>query len=152
MENDKIKLLIKRYEDVYLFATKRISSIMSEQVLDGFSIEQFAILRKLYNRKYIRASELAEELCVNKSAITVKIEKLEAKGFILRQRDKDDRRNIYLSLTEKGQIIYEQGEAKIESFVSKYLEKLDPKDFEAFIDLYEKILSIIQDHKEETNV
>ncbi|MFE7151522.1 MarR family winged helix-turn-helix transcriptional regulator, partial [Heyndrickxia sporothermodurans] len=101
---------------------------------------------------YIRASELAEELCVNKSAITVKIEKLEAKGFILRQRDKDDRRNIYLSLTEKGQIIYEQGEAKIESFVSKYLEKLDPKDFEAFIDLYEKILSIIQDHKEETNV
>ncbi|MGE8206704.1 MarR family winged helix-turn-helix transcriptional regulator [Heyndrickxia sp. NPDC080065] len=148
MDKQKIKLLIKRYEDVYLFATKRISSIMSEQVLDNMSIEQFAILRNLYNRQPLRASELAEQLGVNKSAIVVKIEKLEKKGLIYRERDKEDRRNIYLYLSEEGKTVYEEVESKIENFVSIYLKELDHEDFEAFINLYEKILNIIQKNEE----
>ncbi|GIN83898.1 MarR family transcriptional regulator [Heyndrickxia sporothermodurans] len=152
MDKQKIKLLIKRYEDVYLFATKRISTIMSEQVLNDLSIEQFAILRKLYERSSLRASELAEELGVNKSAITVKVEKLENKGFIYRERDQEDRRNIDLHLTATGKELYEEGEAKIENFVSNYLKELDHEDFEAFINLYEKIILIIQNHKEKPGI
>lgn len=148
MDKHKIKLLIKRYEDVYLFATKRISSIMSDQVLDNLSLEQFSILRNLYNKELLRASELADALGVNKSAITVKLEKLEKKGLIYRERDKEDRRNVYLYLSEKGKKVYEEVETKIESFVSKYLNELDHEDLEAFINLYEKIVTIIQKHKE----
>lgn len=148
MDKHKIKLLIKRYEDVYLFATKRISSIMSDQVLDNLSLEQFSILRNLYNEELLRASELADALGVNKSAITVKLEKLEKKGLIYRERDKEDRRNVYLYLSEKGKKVYEEVETKIESFVSKYLNELDHEDLEAFINLYEKIVTIIQKHKE----
>lgn len=151
LDKNKVKLLIKRYEDVYLFATKRISSIMSDQVFNDLSLEQFAILRILYHRDSMRASELAEILGVNKSAITVKVEKLEKKRLITRERDQEDRRNIHLHLSEKGQRVYKDGETKIENFVSSYLNELDPRDFELFINLYEKILTIIQkDRKEST--
>lgn len=121
---------------------------MSDQVLDNLSLEQFSILRNLYNEELLRASELADALGVNKSAITVKLEKLEKKGLIYRERDKEDRRNVYLYLSEKGKKVYEEVETKIESFVSKYLNELDHEDLEAFINLYEKIVTIIQKHKE----
>ncbi|MBS4172318.1 MarR family transcriptional regulator [Bacillus sp. FJAT-49736] len=150
MEREKIKLLIKRYEDVYLFATKRISSLISENVLDDLSLEQFSMLRKVHFEGPIRASELTEILNVNKSAIAVKVDKLESKGLISRERDQNDRRNVYITATEQGKQVCEEVEFKIEKFVSHYLKELDPEDLEQFINLYEKITYIIQNSKEES--
>lgn len=148
LEREKIKLLIKRYEDVYLFATKRISSLISENVLKELSLEQYSMLRIIYFQGPLRAAELSEQLNVNKSAITSKVDKLETKGFIKRERDQNDRRNIYITATEEGKKVCEEVEIKIEKFVSHYLEELDPDDLEEFINLYEKISTIIQNSKE----
>ncbi|WP_158175580.1 MarR family winged helix-turn-helix transcriptional regulator [Heyndrickxia camelliae] len=148
MERDKIKTLIKRYEDVYLFATKRISSLISDMVLEDLSIEQYSMLRIIYHQGPLRAAELTEQLCVHKSAITAKVDKLESKGFISRERDQSDRRNVYITVTEEGKKICEKVELKIEKFVEQYLEELDTEDLELFINLYEKITNIIQKSKE----
>lgn len=149
MDEKKIKLLIKRYEDVYLFATKRISTMISEYVLeDDMSIEQYALLRKLYFSESLRSSELADIFYVNKSAITVKVEKLVKRGLVKRNRDPNDRRNVYLSLTEEGVKLYEQLENKIEQFVGNYLSDLTHEELESFLDLYEKITKIIEKRKE----
>ncbi|MGV3463887.1 MAG: MarR family winged helix-turn-helix transcriptional regulator [Heyndrickxia sp.] len=151
MEREKIKLLIKRYEDVYLFATKRISSLISEMVLEDLSIEQYSMLRIIYNQGPLRAAELTEQLCVHKSAITAKVDKLENKGFITRERDQSDRRNVYITATEEGRKLCEEVELKIEKFVEHYLEELGTEDLELFINLYEKITNIIQRSKEVDN-
>ncbi|MDQ0176954.1 MarR family winged helix-turn-helix transcriptional regulator [Bacillus chungangensis] len=148
MDEKKIKLLIKRYEDVYLFATKRISTMISEYVLEDMSIEQYALLRKLFFSKSLRSSELADIFYVNKSAITVKVEKLVKRGLVKRNRDPNDRRNVYLSLTEEGVKLYEQLERKIEQFVGNYLSDLTHEELESFLDLYEKITKIIEKRKE----
>lgn len=148
MEREKIKLLIKRYEDVYLFATKRISSLISENVLKDLSLEQYSMLRIIYFQGPLRSAELTEQLNVNKSAITSKVDKLESKGLITRERDQSDRRNVYITATEAGKKVCDEVELKIEKFVGHYLEELDPNDLEQFINLYEKISTIIQKSKE----
>jgi MarR family transcriptional regulator, organic hydroperoxide resistance regulator len=148
MDQQKIKLLIKRYEDVYLFASKRISTLISDHVLDDLSLEQYSMLRIIKFQGPLRASELTEQLCVNKSAITAKVDKLENKGLITRERDVSDRRNIFLNTTDEGIKVCKEVESKIEKEVGKYLEELSHEDLEKFLDLYEKISSIIQKSKD----
>jgi MarR family 2-MHQ and catechol resistance regulon transcriptional repressor len=147
LDKQKVKLLIERYEDVYLFATKSISSIISEQVLEDLSLEQYSMLRRIHIDGPVRASELVDKLGVNKSAITIKVEKLVNKGLISRERDERDRRNVYLTSTSEGKCVYEKVEGRIEAFVEEYLVELSPEDLEIFVNLYEKILFIIKNHK-----
>jgi MarR family transcriptional regulator, organic hydroperoxide resistance regulator len=146
LDKQKVKLLIERYEDVYLFATKSISSIISEQVLEDLSLEQYSMLRRIHKDGPVRASELVDKLGVNKSAITAKVEKLVNKDLIIRDRDDKDRRNVYLTTTSEGKFVYEKVEGRIEAFVEEYLAELSHEDLEIFVNLYEKILFIIKNH------
>ncbi|UII57216.1 MarR family transcriptional regulator [Cytobacillus spongiae] len=142
MDPIKLKQLIKRYEDVYLFATKNISTMISEE-LSELSLEQFAVLRHLSLKGTMRATDLAGFFCVNKSAITAKIDRLVTRGFVERVRDDEDRRTVFIKITKEGEEAYLKGEGKIEEFVSSYLEELQEEEIESFLTIYEKILHII---------
>jgi len=50
-------------------------------------------------------SEVASELKITTSTLTVSINKLEKKGYVERLRLGDDRRLVHLMLTKRGQII-----------------------------------------------
>jgi DNA-binding MarR family transcriptional regulator len=142
-------LLIKRYTDVYLFATKRIDNLIKDRLLEDLSLEQFSVLRHIYLNKSIRSSELAELCCVNKSAISLKVDKLFNKNLIVKHRDSFDRRNVDLSLSEEGKSIYLQVEKEIEQFVEPLLNELTSEELNSFLNVYEKISQIIQRKKRE---
>ncbi|PLR81406.1 MarR family transcriptional regulator [Bacillus canaveralius] len=144
MDKQSLEILIKRYEDVYLFATKSISALISEQVLEELSLEQFAVLRNLHLKGTLKSSELAEYCGVNKSAMTAKIDRLEARQLVERIRDEEDRRNVYINITDEGRKIYLKGEEKIENFVASYLQELTHEELDSFITIYEKINTIIE--------
>jgi DNA-binding MarR family transcriptional regulator len=105
------------------------------------------MLRRIHIDGPVRASELTDKLGVHKSAITAKVEKLVNKGLITRERDEKDRRNVYLTTTLEGRSVYEKVEGRIVSFVEEYLDDLSHEDLENFVNLYEKILFIIKNHK-----
>ena len=47
-------------------------------------------------------STIAQDLLINVSTLSIAINKLEKKGFVMRVRDDSDRRIVRISLTEKG--------------------------------------------------
>lgn len=144
LEKKKLRQLIKRYEEVYLFAQKRISTMLTEQCLEDMTLEQSMVLRYLFFNGKCMSSQLADYCRVNKSAITSKIDRLVAKGYVERIRDEDDRRIVFLKITEKGRDIYENVEDKIEEFIGPYLQELAEEEVEAFLNIYEKITNIIE--------
>lgn len=144
MEQEKLHQFIRRYEEIYFFATRRISSIISEQVLDDMTSEQYIVLRYLKNFGPCKASELADICDVNRSAITGKIDRLVNKGYVNRTKREDDRRSVYLETTEKGDEVYQKGEIQIQEFVKSYLKELTEEELEQFIGIYEKIATIIE--------
>ncbi|MFY4773951.1 MarR family winged helix-turn-helix transcriptional regulator [Metabacillus sp. RGM 3146] len=149
MQKEKLKQFIRRYEEVYLFAMKRVSTMISEKVLEELTIEQYQVLRYIINHSKCRSSELSEVCGVNKSATTAMIDRLVAKGFVDRTRDESDRRGVFLASTEKGHAVFEKGEQQIEHFVSSYLNVLSEEEIETFLSVYEKIYSRIQEKNEE---
>lgn len=114
-----------------------ISEISANTV--DLSIEQFFVLREIATGDEISATELSACLNVNKSAITPKLKKLEEKDYIRRERNKQDKRAVVLTITEKGNSVYEECERQLELLVNEWLEILGEEDSEQFFELFQKI-------------
>ncbi|MBM7096554.1 MarR family transcriptional regulator [Bacillus sp. H-16] len=148
IDKEKLRTLVQQYEEVYLFSTKRIESLMAEKIMVPMSIEQFGILRQLAVKGPLQPKEVATITGVHKSAVTLKADRLVSKGLVHRKQDEEDRRVWYLSLTEEGESVYARSEEAMTEFISSYLENLDPEEVEVFLNVYKKINRMMQDREE----
>ncbi|MCR2822537.1 MarR family winged helix-turn-helix transcriptional regulator [Lederbergia panacisoli] len=149
MNKERAQLIFDRYMDIFMHGTKSISTLMSEQLMEELSLEQFSLVRLLYMKGQVRASELAEKQLVHKSAITVRVDKLVKKGLVERQRDEKDRRNVYLGLTKEGTELYKSIESKVNEFVDTIVKKIPETEMESFLNVYVKIADYIENYKGE---
>jgi DNA-binding MarR family transcriptional regulator len=80
----------------------------------------------LYNLSRGRqlTSELARAFNVTMPTITRAVDTLVEKGYVERQPDADDRRRIYLQLTERGAEMSDYAHAQFRSAVSRFLSPL----------------------------
>lgn len=85
--------------------------------------QQIAVLYSL-TRGRLLTSELARTFNVTMPTITRAVETLVEKGYVERQPDADDRRRIYLRLTEKGAEISDYAHAQFRSAISSFLSPL----------------------------
>ncbi|MBS4219540.1 MarR family transcriptional regulator [Bacillus sp. FJAT-49711] len=149
MNKERVQLIFDRYMDIFMHGTKSISTLMSVQLMEELSLEQFSLVRLLYMKGPVRASELAEKQLVHKSAITVRVDKLVKRGLVERKRDEKDRRNIYLSLTKEGAELYKSIESKVNEFVEAIVKKIPEDEMESFLNVYVKIADYIENYKGE---
>lgn len=63
---------------------------------------QFGVLEALFHLGTLHQNEVGKKLLTSKSNVVSVIDKLEAQGLVKRQRSEEDRRYIYIDLTEKG--------------------------------------------------
>ena len=66
------------------------------------TFNQYNLLQLIVMRSQIRPSEAAEALGCNRPTATVIVNNLEKKGWVHRQTDPDNRRQVLVRLTEEG--------------------------------------------------
>lgn len=147
MENNQ--LIFDRFMSIMLHGRKGMSTLVSEQLLQELSLEQFTLIRMIYRHGPIRASELADLLFVHRSAITVRADKLVKKGLLERERDEEDRRNVYLRVSKEGIKFYETLEGKINEFVQAIIQDIPKEEMENFLNVFEKIATYIERYEGE---
>lgn len=64
---------------------------------------QYIAMMVMWEQKQITVKKLGEYLYLDSGTLTPLLKKLESKGYILRTRSKEDERNLFVSLTEKGE-------------------------------------------------
>lgn len=74
----------------------------------GVSQTQCFLIVEIGRKPRISVKELAEILCMDKSAVSRSVEELVQKGFVERNPSKEDRRYVELSLLQKGQERFEK--------------------------------------------
>lgn len=57
----------------------------------------------------------------------------------------DDRRVVYLTLTDQGEILFEKTEAKIFKLVESIITKFDQQEIESFLKMYGKLAEILKE-------
>ena len=87
-------------------------------------------------------SEVANRMNVTQGAVTQMATRLEKKGYVIRQKDTQDKRVTTISLTEKGKILCEEHIAydqKEYAVVSEMLKEFSDEELEKLI-RYEQIM------------
>jgi len=84
-------------------ALRHIDQIFRDKVSQlGLTVIEWYVLRALYMNDGQHASELANEVGRAATSFTPNLDKLQKKGYIDRQPDPNDRRAIYIYLTDKA--------------------------------------------------
>lgn len=94
--------------DEILIALRRIlraTELHSKHLIKtvGLTFPQLLLMKKLDNGRRMTASSVADELSLSRATITSIVDRLEKRGLVRRERSDEDRRVIYLQLTETGQ-------------------------------------------------
>ena len=96
----------KRTLDTYIKLSRCINSLHSRLAerssIGELTPSQFAVLEALYHLGSMTQGEVSAKVLKSGSNITTVIDNLERDGLVLRERDKKDRRVIYVNLTDSG--------------------------------------------------
>ncbi len=76
---------------------------MAECGLDGLDVSHGDILWQLYSKGPRTMGELASGIGRDKSTVTALVNKMEARGLVLKRRDKADTRITLVELAERGE-------------------------------------------------
>lgn len=149
MTNEYIQELIDRYIRVSFSVTKKAEFLIKDQIGNDLTYDQHFTLRYIKKRQRCTSTELAEVFVVNKSAVTAIITRLFDKGLIQRTRDEDDRRVVYLTLTDAGEALFNQCEQRVHNLVEGIMSKFNDEEIRSFINTYEKLEKLLHDLKED---
>ncbi|MGM7722623.1 MarR family transcriptional regulator [uncultured Metabacillus sp.] len=147
MKEKQIEDLINRYLSVSFSVTKKGENLIKDSIGEEITNDQHYTLRYIHQAGTCTSTELAEVFEVKKSAITAIINRLTDKELIKRTRDENDRRVIYLTLTEKGEALYKKTEDKICNLVGSILTSFEESEIVAFIETYEKLDRLLKSLK-----
>ena len=112
-------------------ATETIGARVREQIAAfGLSETQFAVLEALHYLGPLRATELARKLLRSGANITTVIDNLIKSGMVERRDCPNDRRGIYIHLTENGEAAIRRTFPAVAGRITGLLAALDPAEQE----------------------
>jgi DNA-binding MarR family transcriptional regulator len=109
------------------------------------TVDQWLLLKHLYENKSMKQNELAELLFKDNPTLTRIIDLLCDKGLTLRKQHPADRRSFQVELTKQGKKKVEEMKPRIKDIRLKAWEGLTEKDFTHF----KKVLDTIYRNLEE---
>jgi DNA-binding MarR family transcriptional regulator len=93
----------------------------------GLTYTKYIVMLALWEKDNIGLKELGDILFLDSGTLTPLLKKLEAQGFVTRERNVEDERNINIKLTEQGKALKESAKdipGKIGSCINMSAEDL----------------------------
>lgn len=100
----------------------------------------------------VTMKELVDMSHTTMSAASKKIRILEEKGLIERRTSETDRRNSYITLSEKGKAICEKERKRKHDWVLKVISRMGEDDMEQLITLSNRMFDIMETLETEDNI
>ncbi len=97
----------------------------------NFSQQHYTILKLLKENKQLYVTEIVDMLGITKPQMTSLIDKLIFMGYVNRTNDINDRRKIFISLTEEGKTITAKANTAIENQMDNHLIQLTQQELES---------------------
>lgn len=104
------------------------------------------VLSYLYNNgDTVIPSELGKMMNVTTPRITAILNKLEAKNLIERNISPEDRRNVFITLSDQGRTVVEEKNAQQKTMIQTLVERVEEEDIEAFIRVLNVLDTVIDE-------
>lgn len=123
-----------------LYAVSKEVTRLYKPFLDPLNLTytQYITMMVLWETDGLNVKALGEKLLLDSGTLTPLLKKLETQGLITRTRSKDNERNVFIHLTEKGWNLRDEA-IKVPEQLIRCLN-VDPKDAETLYILLNKLL------------
>lgn len=140
-DKDNLLNLMKEQLDSFFYNIKQLSqhSRLEGSLNEGLSF----LLYILWISGRSKVSDIAQKLGITNGAVTQMADKMVKADLIIRERSEEDRRIVWLSLSEKGKnMVNEIHNSRFEYFRSR-LSQLSEEDLENSIEVFQKLNALL---------
>lgn len=122
---------------------KGVTHKFNRIVGSDLSYPQFKVLYSLSRHGPQKVSDLAGTLCITPAAVTGHTVKLLAEGYVTRERNEQDRRVVYISITEKGNDLIRRIRETQKETIHSFFNVLPEEDIQHLKRIFAAMLSKI---------
>lgn len=141
MELMKILIEANRYsEEIKSVFINEYKKILDEHDL---STKQQLVINILEKKKKLNMNEVAEIINATPSAASQFIRKLEAKQYVKREINPDNRREVFVMLAVNAEKFFQQMNSIDEMVLKKYFLKLSEDDIVKYHEILKKLHNIV---------
>ncbi len=121
-----------------------------EKCCFGVTMSQCMTLELLHQRGRCSVRELAEGLALDTSTVTRVVDVLVRDGLVRRARDeKQDRRRVFVSLSERGRRLAKKLEASADEYCARILGRIPPERHAGVLDVLLLLVTAIDETPED---
>ena len=121
-----------------------ILTLSKELGRGNVSFAQYCLLGFLAQQEHLTMSEIAQRMGHTTAAATGLVDRLENLGHVMRVHAQDDRRKILVKITATGSALVSKVKSDMIETILKLMEKLDPGEQKAWLQIYEKVHAFCQ--------
>ncbi|AJO21811.1 MarR family transcriptional regulator [Weizmannia coagulans] len=147
-DDPKVKQAMEIYQ--LLTAIGKFTAKLAKKNAENFglSLQQLSILNTLLAFPESTQQELAERLVLSKSTISVGIDKLVNMGLIERKLSTEDRREVKLQLTLKGEELAKKSSKNAIPYQAMIyaIEKMPEEDIQSLLRIQQELLNHLNEY------
>ena len=128
-----------------LYAVSNLITRKYKPLLDQFDLTytQYIVMMVLWEEKQVNEKFLCETLCLKTNTLTPLLKKLEEKGYVKKDKDPNDERNLVITLTNEGEKLQDQALGVPECIAREF-----PLTEKEASELYRVLYKILNEEKE----
>lgn len=125
---------------VFQVLTEQSRKVEHETSLTG---PQLWVVKILKETAPMKVSDLARRMYLHPATMVGLLDRLEAKGLLRRNRSEQDRRVVFIDLTEQGHDLEINSPEVVQNLLVKGLEAIEAKELKLISDGLDQIVSIL---------
>ncbi|MCK9537371.1 MAG: MarR family transcriptional regulator [Bacilli bacterium] len=125
--------------------------LRSKKFLENLNFSELIVFGILLKNKFenedalIQVKELSERMKISRPALNTILNRLEYQDLIKRVRMMDDRRAVFVEMSDKAYKLYQEENAKLIGFLNRIVEKMGAEDIKTTINILNKLYNIMKD-------
>ncbi|NYT07522.1 MAG: MarR family transcriptional regulator [Methanomicrobiales archaeon] len=136
--NQQKEHLVELFDHLLGVKNECSCTIFSECGLPDMTVKQIAYLKTIDDQGDVTFSRLAEITRFSKPTITEMVNKFVRMECVYRERSTDDRRVLFIRLTEKGRRIARADRDALHMVIERMMDSLDATEQDLLIRMLEK--------------
>lgn len=142
---------VRRYREILISLRKiiRATELHSRSLSKNFGLTgpQLVILEEVSRRKRVSVTGLAKAISLSQATVTDIINRLVAKGYLIKRKSEKDKRKVRISLSEKGAAVLDQAPHPLQAIFIERFSNLDEWEQLMILSAFERVVSMMSAEK-----
>ena len=136
-------ILVKLFNDILDYE----ESVLRASEFKDLTNNDIHVIRAIGMNEKKNMSMIAKELAITIGTLTISINSLVRKGYVIKERSEKDKRVVFVNLSSKGKAAFSRNEELYDQMVNSMLEDLEDNEMDILMKSLLKVNRCIKQNK-----